>query len=96
MARFHKGQRVKLVRPFYPENMGLEGTFLRYEFNRKGSLTVDGFSKEDTDCIVLYDVDKNPNGSITNSSRLEPITDSYDLASWDTCIWKPEHLRVKA
>lgn len=27
---------------------------------------------------------------------LEPATDSYDLASWDTCIWKPEHLRVKA
>lgn len=28
--------------------------------------------------------------------QLEPITDSYDVTSWDTCVWKPEHLRVGA
>ena len=28
--------------------------------------------------------------------QLESATDSYDVVSWDACVWKPEHLRVGA
>lgn len=30
------------------------------------------------------------------SHQIEPITDSYDVTSWDTCVWRPEHLRIVA
>lgn len=26
--------------------------------------------------------------------QLEPATDSYDVTTWDSCVWRPEHLRV--
>lgn len=94
MARFFKDQRVRIVwAEYHPENVGKEAKFSEYLHTPKGYKCLNGeISPVDCDCIIILH-GKRVAG---RSSQLEPITDSYDLASWDTCIWKPEHLRVKA
>lgn len=88
MAKFYVGQRVRLVRPGNPVNMGHTGVIRRF-FPEKFSVTYV------VDCEIAWDRPMDERFSnYTHTSRLEPATDSYDVTTWDSCIWKPEHLRV--
>ena len=96
MTTFRVGQRVKLVRPLHPENLGKIGTIVELEFLPRGTPLLDGPSECDTDCHVLFD------GKQVRAAQpfwsIEPLTDSYDLVSWESMrdLWVPEHLREVA
>lgn len=64
MSRFFVGQRVRLVRPFYPENMGATGVInaMFQETRVRGGLV---------NCNVAFDVPVR--GTDTHTSDLEPI-----------------------
>ena len=61
MPKFFVGQPVKLARPKFVENMGIEGIFLGYVLS----------SDIGIDCTVDW-LGRWPN-NISNSDRLEPI-----------------------
>ena len=60
MPKFFVGQRVKLARPRYPKNLGIEGRFLGYVTPRLNY-----------DCDVDWEGRWHTN--ISSSDRLEPI-----------------------
>lgn len=93
MSRFYVGQRVALARPEDPKNKGLTGTIARFAEFPVGTMMRDGLAHMHCNCVVNYD-GRGMHGEHTR--RLEPLTDSYDVTSWDACVWKPEHLRVGA
>lgn len=95
MSRFYVGQRVRLVRCVYDRrNVGREALVKSNYFRPKGTITSLGPLLYDTHYIVTCS--GNGEEFIVAEWQLEPITDSYDVTSWDTCVWKPEHLRSTA
>lgn len=91
MAKFFVGQRVKLVRATNPQNNGMTGTIVRFEDTPLGTLAANGLTTIHCNCVVNYDADRM---HFEHTDRLEPATDSYDVTTWDSCVWQPEHLRV--
>lgn len=86
MATFKVGQRVKLARPYHPENEGVTGRIASMEF-----LLGDG-TVPDSDCTVLWD-DVNLE-TLQHTSQLEPIIPEGMLpAEWEECLWMPEHIK---
>ena len=86
MSRFYVGQKCRVS---YVRNM---------EFNcRSGQECVIARfippESNGTDCFVRFMDGFEVAGG---TCQLEPITDSYNVTTWDTCIWKPEHLQVPA
>lgn len=101
MARFYVGQRVRIKYSLgWPELAGKEGTIV--------GKPEDGGIRGGSEWTVAPDVwgtyvapqMSSKGGKIfgPNSDQLEPITDSYDLASWESMrdLWVPEHLREDA
>lgn len=81
MAKFYVGQRVKLVRPNYPINLGLTGSI------RELGLHVDTIHGV-ADCVVAWD--KKPwlpipmDRVFNNTNQLEPLCkDDDQVGSWD-------------
>lgn len=93
MSRFYVGMRVALARCDNPRNKGITGTIVSFKENPAGTMLRDGICGFHCNCVVLWD---SRGKRAEHTSRLEPLTDSYDVTSWDTCMWKPEHLRVGA
>ena len=71
MSRFFVGQRVRLVRPTNPINMGIEGRFERYADTPRGTRMSNGCTEIEGKCFVHYRGD--PAGSVEHTDRLEPI-----------------------
>ena len=94
MSRFYVGQRVRLVKPFNPDSYGLTGTIKFFRHTPKGTLCMNGVTPIDGDCVVLYDGKSRP--SLEHTSRIEPITDSYDKVEWSECLWRPTQGDVTA
>lgn len=91
MARFFVGQRVKLVRPTQQGNHGKTGRIIEIFPEKEIFLSL-------VDCDVEWDQALTPyTATLTHTSRLEPLTDSNDLVSWESMreLWMPEHLREK-
>ena len=98
------GQHVRIKYSLgWPELDGTEGTVT--------SLNPSGYwvtSPDGTNVRVAPDMwgsEKAPSPSLQgattfspSASQLEPITDSYDLVSWESMrdLWEPEHLREDA
>lgn len=68
MSRFYVGQRVRLVRPVQPENLGLEG-HISALFPDKSPGLVDGLG---WNCDVVWD-DRPIRGHMCDTAQLEPI-----------------------
>jgi len=87
MSRFYVGQRVRIkynMKPWGAICVGKEATILAL-----------------VDELYALDVDGVPRPSpqmpwLAAADQLEPITDSYDITTWDQCVWQPEHLRTTA
>lgn len=92
MSKFRVGQRVRIVGTEYhgPGNgpCGQEATIEQGPGAFKGPWSGIVYT-----WIVMTVTGRR---IWANSEELEPATDSYDVVSWDTCVWKPEHLRVGA
>lgn len=101
MSRFRIGMRVRIKYSYrWPELAGTEGTVVSGEY----------WVQRDTPAAsgelawMAYDVAPDSWGShfspdgdssfAPRSEALEPATDSYDVTTWDSCVWQPEHLRV--
>lgn len=93
MSKFRVGQRVRKV--CGKRGIGATGTVLAFV---EASAAYPDFT-------MLVRCDESwpcANESIRPASapahcdpaHWEPATDSYDVVSWDACVWKPEHLRV--
>lgn len=91
MARFYVGQKVRIVCP--SSNIHMEETTVT-SVNARGIENDVWFDGIEVD--IPCGKSKYHSLCVFEPHELEPLTDSYDVASWDTCIWKPEHLRVKA
>lgn len=96
MSKFRVGQRVRLAR--YPQGrenkfhlkLGEEGTVAGTpSCPNKGFTLARG-----SDLSVVMDSVGRP--GMAPSYCFEPATDSYDVTTWDTCVWNPGHLRVDA
>lgn len=91
MARFYVGQRVRIIKTFqYPELLNKECTIIGLD---EKATMLDGrkYIGIALDC-------KSPTGRPIAAlpEQLEPITDCYDLSTWDQCVWRPEHMRTEA
>lgn len=89
MAMFRSGQRVRCVRPYDPENMGIEGTFREYRFCAKGTYipASKDYLRGDADCTVDWDAGY---GSWAQTSQLEPIQpERNQVIAWRECLWQP-------
>lgn len=88
MSRFYVGQRVRIA------------ITINFHAMKGMEATITGMSIESDDWQV--DIDGvgqfAPDGHLWSaySWQLEPITDSYDVVSWNDCVWQPEHLRAAA
>ena len=94
MSRFYVGQRVRIVKAVYEENIGREAVIKEFKFSPKGHICTNGdLLPFDSDVEITMD---NGQHRSSHTSMLSPITDTYDKTSWDECMWKPEHLRTEA
>jgi hypothetical protein len=88
MATFFVGQRVRLINPKDPRNMGLEGRIADFHFVPAGTQVIGGFVDIDCDCIVNW-VDGDT--TVCDTASLEPILpDGMQPVSWSECLWQPE------
>lgn len=89
MSRFYVGQRVRIVGAHVSK-------FLIGQEARVLALNTGGWSEQTGDYIGIKTdaINIKDRYFVALPGQLEPITDSYDVTSWDTCVWKPEHLRV--
>lgn len=91
MAKFYVGQRVRLVRPVYQENLNRTGSIGRFF---EELLALDG----PVNCCVNWDdgrVDgvfyENGLLTMTHTSQLEPIVDDgHKKIEWSECIFDRE------
>jgi hypothetical protein len=99
MSRFYVGQRVRIKwSSDHPELNGTLGTI------RCAAFVVPHASRGTyighevvTDLWGSSTPPDDPRATFAPAvDQLEPLTDSYDVTSWDTCVWRPEHLRVGA
>jgi hypothetical protein len=101
MAKFFVGQRVRIKwSNTFPHLAGRAGVILGGAYPlRPGHddprcmwrVRPDGFESD------LVPHAGSPTGCACfapNEDQLEPATDSYDVTTWDSCVWRPEHLRV--
>lgn len=90
MGRWFVSQRVRLVRPCQPKNMGLEGRIVAIGPFRRGDHTHDNWAaSEDCDCEVLWDTETIP--ACCDYHRIEPILpEGMQPVSWESCLWQPE------
>lgn len=92
MARFHVGQRVRIVSDEYhgeAENpRGIEAVVTG----------IGSFIGPYSGIDYTYKVNAGDRPILVNSHEIEPITDSNELVSWESMrdLWVPEHLRIKA
>lgn len=97
MARFFVGQKIKKVSG--STNIGLTATVVNpYEestpvTDKRNTLVVYPDSTPDLKGGVIYD---NKKPIYTCPDDWSPITDCYDLSTWDQCVWRPEHMRTEA
>lgn len=94
MTTFRVGQRVRIKH-------GIPNRKLRHLEGREGVLLGrDDINAGHWDINVDGDHGILPNGIpyAILECRLEPLTDSYDLVSWESMrdLWMPEHLREVA
>lgn len=93
MSRFYVGQRVRIkFSRRWPELSGTEGTvsLLMYGCAERKPGTVP-VAPDAWGSIIC------PHGDAYFSPKeenIEPATDSYDVTTWDSCVWRPEHLRA--
>ena len=101
MTVFRVGQRVRIKWSFgWPELAGETGTIVQ----RTRDAGIRGISEWNVapDIWGTHIAPRAaPNGAEwfgPNSDQLEPLTDSYDLVSWESMrdLWMPEHLREVA
>lgn len=92
------GQRVKLVRPCNPVNMGIEGNIsllLPYEVP-EGTPCIGGFLSQTANCAVVWDMHRaigDMSGSAQHTDQLEPLLpDGMKPASWEDTVWDPSRL----
>jgi len=89
MAKFFVGQRVKLIKPIQPEDIGIEGIILEHDGRPC-----------DIGAVVEYDVMFD--GEFWRSGcygwQLEPISDSNTKISWANMadLWTPSRLSEEA
>ena len=94
MATFYVGQRVRLARPNYAENAGLEGAITSFDSFPVGTNFADGISEYASNCTVLFD---NGHEHACDTDQLEPIQpEGHKTVEWNACLWQPEHLREVA
>lgn len=98
MSRFYVGQKVRVVRLFLPlgsrgydeamATIGKEGVVDHID-------CWDALTKETGMIGLCIDGDSR---WCFRKDELEPITDSYDLVSWESMrdLWVPDHMRTKA
>lgn len=87
MSKFRVGQMVRIrYSKHRPDYIGMETTITG---------APEHCARYDGDFWIGYPVAIDPN-FFPRELYLEPATDSYDVVSWDACVWKPEHLRVGA
>ena len=93
MAKFYVGQRVRIKWcDHHPEIAGKEGMII-------GKFHIKGHDWEVApDC---WGSSRSPSGVgifAPVSDQLEPITDSYDLVTWESMrdLWVPDHMREQA
>lgn len=101
MTTFRVGQRVRIKwSNGWPELAGETGTIVRRSID--GGLTGRSEWSVAPDVWGTYIAPRpSPNGGLgfgPSSDQLEPLTDSYDLVSWESMrdLWVPEHLREVA
>src|SRR5690242_8977518 len=101
MSRFYLGQRVRVAR----NSNGLHGgqgnpIVVRDPIGRVGTIAgTESQPNAGFDPHGAWDVSLRLDSGelgMAPSCCLEPATDSYDVTTWDACVWKPEHLRVEA
>lgn len=93
MSKFRVGQRVRIKwSECWPDLAGEEGTITSncVEGGRWTGLAV----PDGTNVVVAPDIwgtPIGPDGSrfCPKTCQLEPATDSYDIVSWESCIWSP-------
>lgn len=91
MSRFYVGQMVRIVSAsLYPGMVGMECVI--------DAMNVACLGPDGREFLGFGLSVRVPSGAkaVAKSHQIEPITDSYDVTSWDTCVWRPEHLRVEA
>lgn len=90
MTRFYVGQRVRIVGIEYfgclTSPRGLEAIVTG----------IGSFFGELSGINYTHEVSTGSRKILVNSYEIEPATDSYDLSTWDKCVWQPEHLRANA
>lgn len=80
MAKFFVGQRVRLVRPFFPENAGCTGTIM--EFSDSDSIHLyRRFRGVSINCLVRFDGEYKSYGQHTD--QLEPLAPPHIPGSWE-------------
>lgn len=102
MGRWYIGQRVRIIsaRTMLGQKLvGVETTIRRLGI-RKGEDSGDGWiANVDCDCELDCLSPVYPNSFVlTQFWRLEPISDSNTLVSWESMkqLWLPEHMREHA
>lgn len=80
MAKFYVGQRVRVVRPVHPQNMGLTASVSHIGPFKLGQFTADGFRvPQDCDLAILCDGSCKP--SCAQLWQIEPIQPSGAVPS---------------
>lgn len=92
MSRFYVGQRVRIV------GAG-ESKFLIGKEAIIRAIDVMAYSRAKGGWYVGHETDAINHAGVTFVGypyQLEPITDpGRELVSWESCAWKPEHLRER-
>ena len=83
MATFRVGQRVRLINPVRPENLGEEGVFAGYELHYAGEIRSEGRPQSiDTDCLVRWD--SSGRNGVAASWQLSPIQPERNrIVAWE-------------
>jgi hypothetical protein len=90
MSRFFIGQRVRVVGCDPDDTEAMKVVGRETVINE-----LDCFNEAGDPGYIGVTIDGNEDWCFL-PHQLEPLTDSYDVTSWDSCVWKPEHLRVGA
>ena len=88
MAKFYVGQRVRV----------------KYALTTQGKVCIhkEAIVKSELDMTGYHDLEvigaPHPKAGywLARPDQLEPATDSYDVVSWESCAWMPDHLREVA
>lgn len=88
MGRFYVGQRVRIINcQRYMSYKGKEAVVIEYINVKKGTICSNGFPLL-MDVSYIIECEDNRTFSVADW-HLEPITDSYDIVTWEECLWQP-------